>query len=451
MTDVSHDILDTPGPLSARAPGPLTGSVQVPGDKSISHRAVILGSLAVGETTVTGLLDGRDVLATAAALRALGAEVAREGDGVWHIAGVGLGALAEPADVLDMGNSGTTARLLLGVLAGHPIRCFLTGDASLRARPMKRVADPLSAMGARIETRGGGRLPLMIDGAETVLPITYELPVASAQVKSAVLLAGLAARGETAVIESACTRDHTERMLTHFGGTVLREEIPGNGVRIAVKGEPELTAADVAVPADPSSAAFPLVAALLVPGSDVLLPGVGVNPTRAGLIRTLKDMGADLTVEHERIEGGEPVADLRVRHAALKGIEVPPERAVSMIDEYPILAVAASQAEGRTVMHGIGELRVKESDRIAVMAAGLRANGVTVEDGEDWMAVEGRPGDVPGGETVATRLDHRIAMSFLVLSLTTAKPVRIDDARPIRSSFPSFLDLMRALGARIHT
>ncbi|MDF1749482.1 MAG: 3-phosphoshikimate 1-carboxyvinyltransferase [Alphaproteobacteria bacterium] len=431
--------------LTVSAGSPLIGTARVPGDKSISHRAVMLGGLAVGTTQIEGLLEGEDVLATAAAFRQLGAEVTRHQDGTWTVTGVGLAGLKEPDDVLDMGNSGTAARLLLGILAGHQIRCMMTGDASLRSRPMGRVTDPLTAMGARIETREGGRLPLMIQGADMVLPITYELPVASAQVKSAVLLAGLMARGETAVIESVATRDHTERMLTHFGGKVSREALADGGSRIAVTGEPELTAADILVPADPSSAAFPLVAALLVPGSEVHLPNIGMNPTRIGLIQTLLEMGADIEIENERIAGGEPVADLIARHSTLHGVEVPPERAASMIDEYPILSVAASQAEGTTLMKGISELRVKESDRIAVMATGLRANGVTVTEGEDWMQVDGRPGDVLGGATVATHLDHRIAMSFFVLGLVTKQPVTIDDAAPIRTSFPNFLDLMAKL------
>lgn len=431
--------------LSARAPKPLTGIASVPGDKSISHRAVMFGALAVGETKVTGLLEGEDVLATAAAFRALGASVERVAEGSWRIRGVGLGGLAEPADVLDMGNSGTAARLILGVLAGHPIRCFLTGDASLRSRPMKRVSDPLNAMGARIETREGGRMPLMIYGAREVLPISYELPVASAQVKSAVLLAGLMARGETTVIEPAATRDHTERMLAHFGATVRREPL-GAGYRISVSGQPELTASDVAVPADPSSAAFPLVAALLVPGSEVHLPAIGMNPTRIGLIETLRDMGGDIEITNQRTEGGEPVADLTARYSKLTGIEVPPERAPSMIDEFPILCVAAARATGRTMMRGVEELRVKESDRIAAMADGLRANGVTVEDGPDWMTVEGAASGIPGGAAVTTHLDHRIAMSFFILSLVARDPVIIDDDAPIRTSFPNFLDLMRGLG-----
>jgi 3-phosphoshikimate 1-carboxyvinyltransferase len=431
--------------LTVSAGSPLIGTARVPGDKSISHRAVMLGGLAIGTTQIEGLLEGEDVLATAAAFRQLGADVTRHQDGAWTVTGVGLGGLREPEDILDMGNSGTAARLLLGILAGHPIRCMMTGDASLRSRPMGRVTDPLTAMGARIETRDGGRLPLMIQGADMVLPITYELPVPSAQVKSAVLLAGLMARGETAVIESVATRDHTERMLTHFGGKVSREALADGGSRIAVTGEPELTAADILVPADPSSAAFPLVAALLVPGSEVHLPNIGMNPTRIGLIKTLLEMGADIEIENERVAGGEPVADLIARHSTLHGIEVPPERAASMIDEYPILSIAASQAEGITLMKGVSELRVKESDRIAVMATGLRANGVTVTEGEDWMQVEGRPGDVAGGAMVATHLDHRIAMSFFVLGLVSKKPVTIDDAAPIRTSFPNFLDLMAAL------
>ena len=434
--------------LTVSAGSPLIGTARVPGDKSISHRAVMLGGLAVGTTQIEGLLEGEDVLATAAAFRQLGADVTRHQDGAWTVTGVGLGGLREPEDILDMGNSGTAARLLLGILAGHPIRCMMTGDASLRSRPMGRVTDPLTAMGARIETRDGGRLPLMIQGADMVLPITYELPVPSAQVKSAVLLAGLMARGETAVIESVATRDHTERMLTHFGGKVSREALADGGSRIAVTGEPELTAADILVPADPSSAAFPLVAALLVPGSEVHLPNIGMNPTRIGLIKTLLEMGADIVVENERVAGGEPVADLIARHSTLHGVDVPPERAASMIDEYPILCIAASQAEGTTRMQGVSELRVKESDRIAVMATGLRANGVTVTAGEDWMQVEGRPGDVAGGAKVATHLDHRIAMSFFVLGLVTKKPVTIDDAAPIRTSFPNFLDLMAALESR---
>lgn len=435
--------------LSAQAPGPLSGTARIPGDKSISHRAVMLGSLAVGETRVDGLLEGEDVLATAAAFRALGARIERADTGAWHVHGVGLGGLTEPDDVLDMGNSGTAARLLLGVLAGHPIRCFMTGDGSLRSRPMKRVIDPLTAMGAQIDSRDGGRMPLSIQGSDMVLPITYELPVASAQVKSAVLLAGLMARGETSVIENVATRDHTERMLGHFGGSVTREPLESGGTHITVQGEPELTAANILVPADPSSAAFMMVAATIVPGSEIKLPNIGLNETRTGLIATLMDMGADIEIQNQRIAGGEPVGDLIVRHAPLTGVEVPPERAASMIDEYPVLTVAAACAEGNTHMPGVHELRVKESDRIDAMAKGLRANGISVDEGEDWMTVTGRPDDIPGGAIVATHLDHRIAMSFFILSLVAKKPVEIDDDAPIRTSFPNFLDLMRQLGVEI--
>lgn len=442
---------DAPQPLTTRAGAPLVGEARAPGDKSISHRAVMLGALAVGRTRVTGLLEGEDVLATAAAFRRMGVGVTRGADGVWTIDGVGLGGLQEPAGVLDMGNSGTAARLLMGVLAGHPIRCFLTGDASLIKRPMNRVADPLRQMGARIETRSGGRLPLMIEGAEAVLPIRYDLPVASAQVKSAVLLAGLTARGETTVLEPAATRDHTERMLGHFGATVRVEPRgDGRGPIVTLVGEPELTAADIQVPADPSSAAFPIVAALVTPGSEVRVPAVGLNPTRTGLFTTLKEMGADLTIENEREEGGEPLGDLVARHSALKGVEVPPARAPSMIDEYPILCVAAAFAEGETVMRGVEELRVKESDRIAAMEAALAANGVRSESGEDWMIVTGcGPDGVLGGGTVETHLDHRIAMSALVLGLAAQQPVTIDDARAIATSFPDFVPLMRGLGASL--
>lgn len=441
------------GELRAEPGAPLRGSAAVPGDKSISHRAVVLGALAVGETRIRGLLAGEDVRATAAALRAMGAEIARGADGAWTVGGVGLGALAEPDDVLDMGNSGTAARLLLGVLAGHPVRAVLSGDASLRRRPMDRVVAPLTEMGAAIETRSGGRLPLSVTGRAEPTPIRYELPVASAQVKSAVLLAGLSARGATTVLEPAPTRDHTERMLAAFGADVrVTPRDGGRGPEVTVVGQPELAAAgELAVPADPSSAAFPLVAALVTPGSELRLPGVGLNPTRTGLFETLREMGADLTVTNERVEGGEPVGDLVARHSALAGVEVPPERAPSMIDEYPALAVAAAFADGRTVMHGVGELRVKESDRIATVAAGLAANGVAAESGADWLAVAGRGGDgVPGGGRVATELDHRIAMSFLVLGLAAKAGVTVDDAAAADTSFPGFAELMRGLGAVMH-
>lgn len=434
--------------LTASTSPSLSGDIRVPGDKSISHRAVMLGALAVGRTTVSGLLEGEDVLATAAAFRAMGAGVERHGDGSWTIDGVGLGGLTEPGVILDMGNSGTAARLLMGVLAGHPIRAFLSGDASLNKRPMNRVAGPLRRMGAAIETRSEGRLPLMIEGRAEPTPIEYALPVASAQVKSAILLAGLCARGKTTVIEPAPTRDHSERMLRAFGAEV--EVTPeGGGNRVTVTGQPELTACDIAVPADPSSAAFPLVAALIVPGSDLTLRAVGMNPTRTGLIDTLIEMGGAIELLDRREEGGEPVADLRVRHSALKGISVPPERAPSMIDEYPVLAVAAAFAEGETEMRGVHELRVKESDRLAATAAGLEANSVRFEMGEDWLVVKGGAGTVIGGGTVETHLDHRIAMSFLVMGLASSEPVSIDDDAAIATSFPGFIELMRGLGATL--
>ena len=436
-------------PMTALPGRALSGSVRVPGDKSISHRALMFGALAAGRTEISGLLTGEDVLATAAAFRAMGATIETRDDGVWVVDGVGVGGLAEPADVLDMGNSGTAARLILGVLAGHGMTAFLTGDASLRSRPMKRVITPLEKMGAIFTCREGGRLPLAITGRVEPMPIRYDLPVASAQVKSAVLLAGLAARGATTVIEHAPTRDHTENMLRHFGATVDVEEADDGGRVVTVKGQPELQAAPIKVPSDPSSAAFPMVAATLVEGSEVSLPGICLNPTRTGLFACLKEMGADLSIENERVEGGEPVGDIAIKASALKGIEVPPERAPSMIDEYPVLAIAAAHAEGETLMTGIGELRVKESDRLATVVAGLRANGVTVEDGEDWMKVTGTGGAIPGGGMVETHFDHRIAMSFLVLGLAAQNPVSVDDGTAIATSFPDFLDIMTGLGAEL--
>jgi 3-phosphoshikimate 1-carboxyvinyltransferase len=437
-------------PLIAHPAGPLSGDCRVPGDKSVSHRSVLIGALAIGETVVRGLLEGEDVLRTIAAVRALGAGAERTADGAWHIQGVGIGGLGEPEDVLDMGNSGTAARLLLGVLAGHPITCFMTGDHSLRTRPMNRVADPLRQTGAEIATRRGGRLPLMITGAADPVPIVYRPPVASAQVKSAVLLAGLNAAGETTVIERRATRDHTERMLRHFGAN-LRIEAVADGTAITVTGQPELTASAIDVPADISSAAFPLVAALLAEGSRVTLPGIGMNPGRIGLLHTLHEMGAAIEESNPRDAGGEPVADLVVRAGPLKGVEVPAERAPSMIDEYPVLAVAAAAAEGKTVMRGLAELRVKESDRLAAIADGLSACGVTVEAGEDYLVVTGRGGRPKGGNThpVASHYDHRIAMSFLVLGTAAERPVLVDDGRAIATSFPDFLPLMRSLGADI--
>jgi 3-phosphoshikimate 1-carboxyvinyltransferase len=433
-------------PLASRRPSRgLSGTLRVPGDKSISHRALMFGALAVGETRISGLLEGEDVLRTAAAMRALGAEVARDG-ALWRVAGRGVGGLREPDDVLDMGNSGTAARLLAGILASHPFFSVLTGDASLRRRPMRRVTDPLSACGARFRGREGGRLPLAIEGADDPLPLDYVLPVASAQVKSAVLLCGLNAPGITRVEEPAATRDHSENMLRHFGAQVAVETTAGGAGRIIrLVGQPHLRAADVVVPGDPSSAAFPIVAALIVPGSDLRIEGVGLNPLRTGLFTTLREMGADLVVEAERIEGGEPVGDLVVRHSALRGVTVPPERAPSMIDEFPVLAVAAARAEGTTRMRGLHELRVKESDRLAATAAMLAANGVDVAIEGDDLIVRGTGGPPPGGGLVATHMDHRLAMSALVLGLASAAAVGVDDAAFIDTSFPGFAALMNGL------
>jgi len=433
--------------LAALPSDRLRGNFRVPGDKSISHRALMFGALAVGETRIEGLLEGEDVLRTAAALRALGAEVERLAPGSWRVVGRGVGGFAEPDDVLDFGNAGTGARLMLGLLAGQPITSFLTGDASLRSRPMGRVMQPLQRMGVSFVSREGGRLPLAVAGPSTLLPIEYSLPVPSAQVKSALLLAGLAAPGQTVVIEPEPTRDHNERMLRHFGAEVFVDDRP-EGREIRLTGQPELAAAAVSVPADPSSAAFPAVAALLLPDSEVRLEGVCLNPLRDGIYRTLLEMGADITEEDRRLEAGETIADLVVRSSRLQGIEVPPERAASMIDEYPVLAVAAACAEGSTIMRGLAELRVKESDRLAGIAKGLAACGVEVEEGPDSLVVHGRGGRPRGGATLEAALDHRMAMSFLVLGLASEQPVIIDDASPIGTSFPGFVPSMEGLGAR---
>jgi len=433
---------------SHRATAPLSGRIDVPGDKSISHRALMFGALAIGETRITGLLTGEDVLRTAAAMRALGAEVTHDPDGTWRVAGRGVGGLTEPTDVLDMGNSGTAARLLCGILASHPVFSVMTGDASLRRRPMRRVMDPLTATGARFASRGGGLLPLAIEGAREALPLDYRVPVPSAQVKSAVLLAGLNARGTTRVEEPEATRDHSENMLRHFGATVHVETV-GNGRVITLEGQPELRAADVVVPGDPSSAAFPLVAALLVPGSSVTIPSVGLNPLRCGLFLTLDEMGAAVTIANRRFEGGEPVGDLVISGGALHGVDVPPERAPTMIDEYPILAVAAAGATGVTRMRGLKELRVKESDRLSATAALLSENGVRVEIEGDDLIVHGTGAPPAGGGTVRTHMDHRIAMAALVLGLIAEQPVRVDDASFIDTSFPGFSGLMTRLGATI--
>jgi 3-phosphoshikimate 1-carboxyvinyltransferase len=430
--------------------GPLTGTAEVPGDKSISHRSLILGAMAVGETRISGLLEGEDVLDTAKAMRAFGAEVTNHGGGEWTVHGVGVGGFAEPDQVIDCGNSGTGVRLIMGAMATSPITATFTGDASLNKRPMARVTDPLALFGAQAVGRSGGRLPMTIVGAADPTPVRYEVPVPSAQVKSAVLLAGLNAPGKTVVIEKEATRDHSERMLSGFGAEITVEDTDEGRV-ITLTGRPELKPQVIAVPRDPSSAAFPVCAALITPGSDVLVPGIGLNPTRAGLFTTLREMGADLTYENEREEGGEPVADLRAKYSPdMKGIDVPPERAASMIDEYPVLSVVAANATGTTMMGGVKELRVKESDRIDAMARGLRANGVTVNEGDDWWSVEGLGiGKVPGGGTCESFLDHRIAMSFMVMGMGAQKPVSVNDGGPIATSFPIFEPLMASLGAKV--
>ena len=432
---------------SARPAKGLSGRFTVPGDKSISHRALMFGALAVGQTRITGLLEGEDVLRTAAAMRALGAEVERSND-AWVVAGRGIGGLMEPEDILDMGNSGTAARLLCGILASHPIFAVMTGDSSLRRRPMRRVTDPLSACGAIFHGRQGGRLPLAIEGARQALPLDYAVPVPSAQVKSAVLLAGLNAPGLTRVQEAEATRDHSENMLRHFGAEVS-VETEGNGRIILLRGQPELRGANITVPGDPSSAAFPLVAALLVPGSRIVIEGVGLNPLRTGLLATLTEMGADIAVENRRTEGGEPVGDLVARHGPLRAVDVPPGRAPSMIDEYPILAVAAAGAEGTTRMRGLKELRVKESDRLSATAAMLMANGIRVEVEGDDMIVHGTGRPPAGGGLVVTHMDHRIAMPALVLGAIAEQPVAVDDASFIDTSFPGFAELMNGLGSAI--
>lgn len=432
-------------PLAALASGPLSGRIRIPGDRSISHRALMLGSLAIGETVIEGLPEGPDILSTIAALRAFGATVTRQTPGRWTVNGVGVGGLLEPEDVIDFGNAGIGVRLVLGLAANQATTVTLTGDVLLRRRPMGRILDPLRRMGVQVLARSRDRLPLTLKGPDVALPIDYRVPVALAQVKSAVLLAALNAPGVTRLVEPVPTRDHTERMLAHFGATVLVEPEGAHGRRITLTGQPELVPAPIMVPADPSSAAFPLVAVLLVPGSELILTDTLLNPLRTGLTTTLAEMGASIEILGVRGEGGEELADLCVRACALHGVEVPAARAPAMIDEYPILAVAAAFAEGTTVMRGLKELRVKESDRLAATAAMLRVNGVDVEIDGDDLIVHGR-GGVPGGALVATHMDHRIAMSALVMGLASEHPIAVDDGSFIATSFPGFVAAMRALG-----
>ena len=441
-----------PNPIVMRALNSksLKGIVSIPGDKSISHRSLILGALAIGQTKITGLLEGQDVLDTARAMVAFGAQVKKNDSGEWCVDGVGVGGFAEPSTVVDCGNSGTGVRLVMGAMATTPINATFTGDHSLNSRPMERVTDPLRKFGVAAFGRSKGRLPMTIIGARSPIPIQYTVPVPSAQVKSALLLAGLNVPGDTIITEKEMTRDHTERMLSSFGADLKVEDIP-NGRSITLSGYSELKSQNVRVPSDPSSAAFPICAAVIVEGSEIIVPNITLNETRAGLYKTLIEMGANLSFENEREESGEPVADIRACFSPnLKGIEVPPERAASMIDEYPILSVVAANASGKTTMRGVKELRVKESDRIDAMAKGLRSNGVSVEESEDWWAVNGNGiGTVKGGSLCQTFLDHRIAMSFLILGLSSQKTIEIDDCLPIKTSFPNFIDLMRDLGANL--
>jgi 3-phosphoshikimate 1-carboxyvinyltransferase len=449
MSRSSHARDTAVQPLSARKSGGLSGRLRVPGDKSISHRALLIGALAVGRTEVEGLLEGEDVIATAKAVRAMGASVERLREGNWRVQGLGVGTLLAPQASLDFGNAGTGSRLTMGVVAGHPFEATFDGDASLRKRPMKRILDPLAQMGAEaVEQAEGGRLPLTLRGVREPIPISYETPVPSAQVKSAVLLCGLSSAGETTVIEKEATRDHTERMLVHFGAEVSSGPYSKHGRKIVLKGRPELRAQKIVVPSDISSAAFPMVAALIVPGSDIVLENVLLNPLRAGLVETLREMGGRIEEVNRREDAGEIIADLRVRSSQLRGIDIPASRAPSMIDEYIVLAVAASFAEGDTRMRGLSELRVKESDRLAATAAGLRVNGVDCETLGDDLLVGGR-GRAHGGGLVETHMDHRLGMAFLVMGLASEQPVKIDDSTFIATSFPGFTENMRGLGAEI--
>ncbi|MAZ76262.1 MAG: 3-phosphoshikimate 1-carboxyvinyltransferase [Micavibrio sp.] len=445
----------SPTPFSSSRCDKISGHADVPGDKSISHRSLMFGGIAIGETKITGLLEGEDVHCTAEAMRQMGARIKREKDGTWICNGVGIGGLKEPENVLEMGNSGTSTRLLMGLVGGHPIQATFAGDSSLSKRPMNRVITPLKEMGVEVSAREGGRLPLTIKGPETLQPIEYKLPVASAQVKSAVLLAGLSAMGHTTVIEKTPTRDHTENMLRHFGVRVDVENIQDDAQKISVTGQQDLIAADITVPSDPSSAAFPVVAALINEGSEITLSNILMNDRRTGLYETLIEMGADISYANERTEGGEPVCDMTVKGTnTLKGITVPEGRVPSMIDEFPILAVAASCAQGTTYMSGLEELRVKESDRLLMMAEGLKSCGVTLEMGESTLTIYGTgtpPKGLEKGKKIETALDHRIAMSFLILGTTTDNPVTIDDVAPIQTSFPNFVELMNNLGANLKT
>ncbi len=436
--------------LASKKCSALNGSARIPGDKSISHRSIMFGSLAIGETIISGLLEGEDVLHTAEAMRAMGAKIYNSDDGLWHIYGVGIGGLQEPSQVLEMGNSGTSTRLLMGLVGGHNITATFAGDASLTKRPMGRVIKPLEMMGATFLSRSNGRLPLTVKGAENTLPIEYKLPVASAQVKSAIMLAGLNAAGRTTIIEDHPTRDHSENMLRAFGVDVEVEELEGGARAIHIQGQQELKGCAIDVPSDPSSAAFAVVAALIVNGSEVTLNNVCINETRIGLYTTLIEMGADIEFKNKRIQGGEPVADIHVKGAgSLKGIEVPQSRVPSMIDEFPILAVAAACASGTTKMSGLKELRVKESDRLLMMYEGLKACGISLNMGEDSLTINSNGGGCMGGACVETALDHRIAMSFLVLGCVSKEPIEIDDGEPIKTSFPNFIELMNDLGADI--
>ena len=447
--DAAGETISGPRPVVSEPSGPLSGEAVLPGDKSVSHRALIFGALAVGETRVEGLLEGGDVLATARALGEFGVDIERDDAGTWRVWGVGVGGFQEPACQLDLGNAGTAVRLLMGAAAQHPFTSFFSGDESLHARPMGRVAEPLTQMGARITARSDCRLPLALTGSSALLPISYRLPVASAQVKSAILLAGLAAPGDTSIVEPAPSRDHSERMLRHFGAELRVEDVASGGRKITVSGQPELSAQALSVPADFSSAAFPLAAALIVPGSDVLLRNVGINPLRGGLLECVREMGGAVELRNMKEISGEPVADIVVRGAKLHGIEVAPARAPSMIDEYPVLAILAACAEGPSRLCGLNELRHKESDRFAAIVTGLSAAGCAVSAEQDDILIAGAGVPPPGGAEIASCLDHRIAMAFLVLGMACRDSITIDDGAPIATSFPGFVELMNGLGGAI--